>query len=720
MILFSEKKYKWEWLWAAMILSVVFGIVYFKILKHPNQFLVAGGDGMKNYYTFMYHVKYDTSFMTFEGMNYPFGENIIFTDNQPLLANVTKIVSQLFPAVICYLPSVHNLFLLVGLLFGALGLFFCFRHLKVDFVFAIICTAGLMLLHPQAERIHGHFAMFYPVLPWIFLFWLKIFEGEKWWQYSVVAGLLISLSGLLHMYFFITGAILVCLMFFMWVISRMKKPSIAVMSGMFLLQVVLPFLILHFLSSRFNHADDRPDNPYGFFTYHSNWEGLFFSYRLPLFELINKYFIRVREFDFEGKSYMGLTAVIFCLYSIFEFIVRFKLKIKSVLPTGTHGILWGVFILSALISFGYPFTISGLEGLLDYTGPFKQFRSIGRVAWVSFYAVNLLAVPGIYLWLKKYNTGVKRDMLYFVLPTIILAEGYMFYNHKPIQQTPIDAYYCNNPYSNYPVKGSDYQALLPDPYFNIGSECFSWWDQGHNVNQNFEIGYNLHLPTMGVNMSRTSFRQSFLLNELTCAPYKVPEIIKLLQTKDSRPLLVVETKNEIFEHRAKLTHWTKYAPVVFESDQYRLRKMDLNLFDTIVKKFNDSLRTVHDTIVKNGHTLAFVKTKGEKGWGYEASMTKDSTMLGEYVLSYWIECFDASRVHSITEIWQFDGNHHSIDYIGEANRFNYKRYEGDKLLIEIPMNIKAETIKIVFRISKEKQKEHEDLDLTNSILQKRN
>ncbi|MBC7886230.1 MAG: hypothetical protein H7X99_12190 [Saprospiraceae bacterium] len=718
MIVFSEKKYRWEWLLATIILMIVFSLVYKKILNHPNQFLVSGGDGMKNYYTFMYHVKYDTTFMTFEGMNYPFGENIIFTDNQPLLANVTKVASGIFPSIICYLPSVHNLSLLFGLIFGALGLFLVFRQLKIDFIFSLVVTIGLMLLHPQSDRLHGHFAMFYPILPWLFLGWLKIWDGSKVLKWSIMIGLIITFSGLLHMYFFITGAILCCLAFFVWIISKNKKPSLIHMSGMFVLQIIIPFIILQFFTSSFNHVDDRPSNPYGFFSYHSYWEGLLFSYKLPLFNFINNNVTQIREFDSEGKSYIGIASVLVVLYGLYFFIKHYRTPFRLFHFNTNQGKLISIFMLSALISFGLPFTFPGLEWLLDYTGPFKQFRSIGRVAWVSFYAINLVSIPLIYQWLKSKENVAKKNILYVVFLGLILTEGILYFTSRPISQNAIDAYYCQNNYTDFPVKGSEYQAMLPDPYFSVGSECFSWWDQGHNVNQSFELGYTLHLPTMGVNMSRTSFRQAFLLNELTCLPYKVPDIINIIKQKDTRPLLVIETKHVIHEPRARLTHWTKYAPIVHETDQFRLRRLELNMFDSIVHHFTDSISSIQDTVPVEKQALEFVKVKGSNGWGYETYLSINSTINGQHKVSYWLECTDATRVHAITEVWQFDGHDHSLEYIGEANRFNYKRYDGNKLLIEIPVNIKSETVKLVVRISKDHQKEKEDLHITDGFLRK--
>jgi len=90
---FENQISKKESLFALIIIGIFICFAYQRVLKVPNDFLVNGGDGMKNYFTYLNHVKNDTTFMTFEGMNYPFGENIIFTDNQPLVANLTNLVS---------------------------------------------------------------------------------------------------------------------------------------------------------------------------------------------------------------------------------------------------------------------------------------------------------------------------------------------------------------------------------------------------------------------------------------------------------------------------------------------------------------------------------------------------------------------------------------------------------------------------------------------------
>ncbi|MBP6237655.1 MAG: hypothetical protein KA270_09975 [Saprospiraceae bacterium] len=527
---------------------------------------------------------------------------------------------------------------------------------------------------------------------------------------STIIGLVITLSGLLHMYYFITGSILTCLSIFIYYVNNRYKGRLMEIIKVSVLQVILPFIILNFLSSYFNHSSDRPNDPWGFFYYHSTWEGLFFSYKLPLFEFVNNNITKVRWLDNEGKNYIGLASVLVILFGFYQIIFNFKTFIAYINRSNLVKYFTWIFLLTSLISFGYPFTISGFEWLLDYTGPFKQFRSIGRVGWISFYAINFLSIPLLYHWLKEKKI---QPLLLYTIPLIILSEGILFSSKKEFSQTNLDAYQCSTNL-NLPLDGTEYQATLPDPYFHIGSECFSWWDQAENINQTFKIGYNLNLPSMGVNMSRTSFQQALLLNELVNLPAKVPEIINIIKAKSPKPLLLIESKMNINDHRSKLSHWTKNAPIVYENDEFRLRKLELSLFDQEVKKFNDSINQLVIVPPTFHRELNFKKVKGSSGWGYESYSLFDSIVPGRYIISYEMECPNATYVLSTTEAWQYNKTHGQLEYTGEGNRFNYKKINGNKILFEIPVNMKSETDKLAIKISKFNEKEKQILKIENA------
>src|ERR1044072_169893 len=60
----------------------------FHIIISPGHVLINdGGDAIKNYYTYLYQVLYGDGWHSMS-MNYPFGEHVVYTDGQPLLAVV--------------------------------------------------------------------------------------------------------------------------------------------------------------------------------------------------------------------------------------------------------------------------------------------------------------------------------------------------------------------------------------------------------------------------------------------------------------------------------------------------------------------------------------------------------------------------------------------------------------------------------------------------------
>ncbi len=60
-------------------------------LRSPNEVMFAkSSDGLKNYMTTAWFVQHDSSYVHFGGMAYPFGDHVLFTDNQPILCVAIK------------------------------------------------------------------------------------------------------------------------------------------------------------------------------------------------------------------------------------------------------------------------------------------------------------------------------------------------------------------------------------------------------------------------------------------------------------------------------------------------------------------------------------------------------------------------------------------------------------------------------------------------------
>jgi hypothetical protein len=694
---------------------LAFGFCFQGVIKNPHMFLSAGGDGMKNYYTFLYHVKHDSSYMHFEGMNYPFGENIVFTDNQPILVNAVKFAVSLFPALECKLPSIHNHFLWLGMIMGAIGFFLCFRELEVGVYFSIVAAIALILMNPQTMRLYGHFALSYPVLPWIIWAWIRYWKGSSYIKSSVFVGLVLILSGLTHMYHFVLGAIFIGLAMFCELLFRKEKIDWWFYGITSLVQLIIPFATLSYVSKLSNVVADRPTEPWGFFNYHGYWEGLFFSYKLPLYNFINGTIIKVRTIDFEAKSYVGLLAVGFILWGLYYMLRRFS-KVKAFLQEGTIlSRLLIIFLLSTVVAMGLPFIIPGLEFLLDYTGPFKQFRSIGRVAWVSHYCINLLAIKLIYDTLHSLAKPIWKNTILVGLSAFMLWESYSFFAPGEIQQYHNDAYYCGDYAKQFGVNAEDYQAILPDPFFHVGSEAFSWEGFYNITGWSFEISYSMGIPIMGVMMSRTSLEQAFLLNELVCAPIKIPAIIEDLKQNDQRPLLVIQRKEIPWE--GYLTHWTGNTPILFENEQYRLRRLELSVFDSISHAYQNQLPESHRIDLPEFNFDASAE-KRQSYRNYVFSVADE--MKGDVRFTYTLECLDHTYLMSTTRIIQYDQSGQPIkeDFFG--NRHRYVEINGSILRMELPIHVPAEAHRIEIQFDKFKLDDKDRIKVAEAALKRTN
>ncbi len=64
--------------------TLVLFLFYGNVMMNLNSIVFSGsGDGLINYYTYLYHAKYDQNFWDFTGMNSPFHEHIVYTDPHP-------------------------------------------------------------------------------------------------------------------------------------------------------------------------------------------------------------------------------------------------------------------------------------------------------------------------------------------------------------------------------------------------------------------------------------------------------------------------------------------------------------------------------------------------------------------------------------------------------------------------------------------------------------
>lgn len=123
---------------------------YQPYLTDPNHtYFNIYGDGYKNYFTLYYHVKHDSTYSHFEGMNYPKGEHVLFTDGQTALANTLKFISRNIVDISDYTVGIMHYAIVLSFLIGAVFIFLTFRRLGLPAWFGALAALGMMLMSPQ-------------------------------------------------------------------------------------------------------------------------------------------------------------------------------------------------------------------------------------------------------------------------------------------------------------------------------------------------------------------------------------------------------------------------------------------------------------------------------------------------------------------------------------------------------------------------------------------
>lgn len=549
---------------SCLIVFVLFG----DIISHLNSRHFGGnGDGLKAYYGAEYHVKHDSSYLHFEGMNYPYGEHVFFTGNQNVITNTIKFIKPVID-LSDYTVGIMNGVMLGSIILCALLLYLIFKELKIKMVYAIVAAIGIAFLSPQLERLLGHYTLSYVfVIPFI-IYQLIRYEKERSWEYTIYLSIGLILLILMHPYFFPIAAILVISQFI--VLLYHEKENRAVISKIthLFVQLILPILVFQLILSLTNSVDDRTALPWGFWEYTSNSTGVFFPFGKP-YEWIFHLIAKPLEISWEGIAYVGLMAILVLV----AMLVRFIWKIVIVLikkENSKNGIyfssaritlIWLTLagVLGMAVSFAFPFNL-GLEDWVDSFGFIKQFRSIGRLNWIFFYTFNIVAVYWLIHHLKNKGAVLKYALI--SLATIFLFLD-AWYQTSPIpnklnNENPSFSDYNFELEENTWIKQIEidkYQAIMPLPYFHVGSENILAFGAEQHRKYVFNISLITGLPTTGSYFSRTSVSQSINNVQLHQRPYKKPKVLGDFKSK--KPLLIIADANSMSGDEKQIVNGAK-------------------------------------------------------------------------------------------------------------------------------------------------------------------
>ncbi|TAE47536.1 MAG: hypothetical protein EAZ89_17660 [Bacteroidetes bacterium] len=568
------------------ILNAAFG----PVLNYPNRYAFGGSDdGLKNYFTPAWYIKYDKG-LHFTGMNYPYGDHILYTDNQPLISMVLRWVHHHITPVADNTLAIFN-YLMIGSMMVCMCLLYAIaRKLRMPPWYAVAVALVITFLSPQIQRFMGHYALGYTwFVPLVWLLLLRAGREPLKWHRLIWIVLAITLTGFVHAYYLLMGAMFALAYWGIKALSAIRKKNNAALIRLAYgaISGLTPLVIFQTTMFLTDSVKDRPNNPFGFLLYKASWESIFFPNQGPLYDAWHR-FLKTPASEAEGFAYIGLVSTLVIFFFLVR-AIRFAVKknyshmLRPAMFANLNVSLWAA-ALMMFFSIGIPF-IWHMEFLLDFLTPLRQFRSLGRFAWVFYYVAGMYSAVYLYLIYRRLRQrGLKEIGL------AMLGVALAFWGWEAAIQTDIHARaILKNKNSNIYLKtdpdfmdwlkeagvsAQDFQAVLPVPTFNIGSEKYNSLHLTPQITgQAFRFAYISGLPIACGSMSRTSVSQSGKLVQLLSLEYIHKEV--LADLPNDKPLLILRQNNTALTFQQQKL--IERASLLIEKPEFSLYRLDLSL-----------------------------------------------------------------------------------------------------------------------------------------------
>ena len=567
------------------------------VLGSPTEYLLTpGGDGIKTYFDLLYYVQFDHG-VQFTGMNYPTGELLLYTDGLPLLAWLLKAWKSAFGLSLPGIVAALNCTVLLASLPASPLVFALLRRCGVGRWFGALAALCIVLLSPQFHRLSGHLTLAMPfAVPLLWYLQVRLVAATsgprsrgRWLAGYLVAALLL---GLVHPYYLLHALLLPAATAVVQAAQQVgRQRRWWVVPAWLLAAGGLPVLLFRAGVAVLDHAPDRPTNPYGFLVYHANFASVFGPVIEP-FAAVFKFIFHTNDPIFEGFAYVGLPVVLGLLLwgargAAHLLRRRPGLLLRPVLPAPLRATVWAV-VPILLFSMGFPFVIARFEGLLDYLTPLKQFRSLGRFAWIFYYVAAVLAAVQywqLYRLLRQRGVARLGQVLLGALLVVWAFEARYQLEAitRPLKDNGVAGTFIGVPDNYYElmaqasVNPDDYQAILPLPYYSVGSEKFDIGASGVTAFEGFRASLNLHLPLAAVMMARSRSETTLRLLQLFSSDLTPKSWPATLPSR--KPLLVIASRQDSLRPAEKAL-LRRGARRLLATGQVTLYALPLTAFDT--------------------------------------------------------------------------------------------------------------------------------------------
>jgi hypothetical protein len=569
-----------------LICFIFLVILYGKIIFNPNQYIFyPDGDAVKTSYYFASHIKNDDSYLFVNSINYPSGEHIIYPDFQPIFVTAIKLLSEVFPVLSNYSIGILNWIMVMSFVIGVIFFYLIFVEFKLPPLYAAAGAFCIILLSPQIFRLLGHLGMayscFFPVSWYMIIKFFNSGKSIKWTLWLLLNNLFWLF---VHPYLGIFALSFLLLSWIFHIISGLRTQLRNPRNYLnILVQVFLPIIIFRLLVVLTDVYPDKTQDPWGLLSFFSTPNTIFIPTHPPLRPIIDK-LVNVGRQTWEAWAYVGFPSTVLFISLLLLIIIKVLRKdyysITDYFPKSINIYLLSAFSL-LIYSMGFPYILK-IEFINKILHPLIHFRVLGRFAWIFYYVFVSYCILIFYIIFQKLKSKKLSWIgLAIIFSALILYffEGLAF--HKAVapsltrqlnffKKSNLDSLYIKAMASFNP---SDYQAILPLPFYHNGSDNFEVNGTQKSKNISFIISYYEDLPICGAASMRTSISRSKNIIQLLSPSFYRKDIFYDLP--DKRPFLITYSKEPLSVYQSSLL---KKSKLIHENDDFSLYELP---FDSI-------------------------------------------------------------------------------------------------------------------------------------------
>jgi hypothetical protein len=498
------------WGWASIVTGIfALLMLYGSVLKNPDSFMFgAYGDSVKNYFTFAWHVRYDSNWLNFSGSNYPYGDHVCYTDGHPIFS----LVLRHFNWARAYPIGTLNILMLLSQILGIASVYLLLKEMGVRRYIAALGGLSMVWLQPNMFRMLGHFSLSHVWVIPIGLFLVLRYWKSARFIWAVALAVYCVFLFFLHPYYgMMVSLIPLCVGFFDLVLNGISR-KMQLRSALYICAgIIAPAFYLVFLKLTDTHTP-RPDKALGFLIHTSSIDDILVS-ALPPFKHFMSQIIKVERQNWEGSAYIGIATMAILL--VYTGIRTFNYKQFKFNPDSLflRLLLAGLAIL--LFSFGFPFK-NGFEHWLTYLPFIEQFRAPGRFAWVFYFIMVSSAFVILNKWCSKLHDSGKVKLAYS-LPLVAFA---LYFSEGYIGQTGMaqKAQQNRNTLTTKPSQeireqlnqmgGRKFSAIIPIPFFHYGTDYLFLTSNYDEQKLAYELAYHSGIPLMASSNPRASIQET--------------------------------------------------------------------------------------------------------------------------------------------------------------------------------------------------------------------